>query len=182
MGYMKIGTLDFKPIDENYGLVAAPIKEKLWGTDLAAGVFVASIDAKLSDTAAFCEHYGVGLDISANCLIIQAKRADRTWYVACIVPATGRADVNGIVKKTLEARKISFAPMDTALALSGMEFGGITPIGLPDDWQILIDASLMKHDVVIIGGGVRGSKIAIKTKTLQALPGVTVLSLIKSEI
>src|SRR5688572_29805713 len=118
---MKIGTLDFKPVAENYGLVAAPIKEKLRDTDLAAGVFVAPIDAELADTAAFCEHYGVGLDISANCLIIQAKRADRTWYAACIVPATGRADVNGVIKKTLAARKISFAPMDSALALSGME-------------------------------------------------------------
>ncbi len=178
---MKIGTLDFQPIHEHYDLVAAPVAERLRGPDRTAGIFVAPIDPSLSDTAAFCKHYGVGLDISANCLIIQAKRADRTWYVACLVPATGRADVNGVIKKTLDARKISFAPMDIALTLSGMEFGGVTPIGLPADWRILVDELLLKHDIVIVGGGLRGAKIAIKTKTLQSLPGVTVLSLVKDE-
>ena len=67
----------------------------------------------LADTAAFCEHYDIGLGVSANCVIVEAKRADRVWYAACMVLATTRADVNGVVRKHLDARKISFASMDT---------------------------------------------------------------------
>ena len=60
----------------------------------------------LADTAAFCEHYDVGLDVSANCVVVEAKRADRVWHAACMVLATTRADVNGIVRKHVDARKI----------------------------------------------------------------------------
>jgi hypothetical protein len=56
----------------------------------------------------------------------RARRAEREWFAACLVLATTRADVNGIVRKHLGARKISFAPMDNAVSLTGMEYGGIT--------------------------------------------------------
>ena len=45
-----------------------------------------------------------------------------------------------MVRKHLGVRKISFAPMDDAVALTGMEYGGITPIGLPAGWPVLVDA------------------------------------------
>jgi hypothetical protein len=48
-----------------------------------------------------------------------------------MVLATDRADVNRTVRKHLDVRKISFASMDEAVSRTGMEYGGITPIGLP---------------------------------------------------
>src|SRR4029078_9411279 len=99
----------------------------------------------------FCEAYGVTLAESANCVIVAGRRGDVTRYAACVVLATTRADVNGVVRRHLDARKASFAPMDDAVRLTGMEYGGITPIGLPADWPILVDAPVAAQPHVMCG-------------------------------
>jgi prolyl-tRNA editing enzyme YbaK/EbsC (Cys-tRNA(Pro) deacylase) len=143
-----------------------------WGrTD----VLVAPIDPSLADTAAFCAQYGVLMEDSANCVVIAGRRGEVTRYAACVVLATTRADVNGVVRKRLDARKASFAPMDDAVALSGMEFGGITPVGLPEGWPILIDRAVLDRDVVVIGSGLRRSKLALPSAALAELPGAEVV-------
>jgi len=150
-------------------------------TDVSDGLWVSEIDPGLADTAAFCEHYEIGLDVSANCVVVEARRADRVWFAACVVVATTRADVNGIVRKHLGARKISFAPMDAAVSLTGMEYGGITPVGLPDDWPILVDRNVIDEDRVIIGSGIRGSKLLAATEVLASLPNAEVPALTKPD-
>jgi prolyl-tRNA editing enzyme YbaK/EbsC (Cys-tRNA(Pro) deacylase) len=171
-----IGKLTFAPASEAPELVAEPVRPHLQD-----GLWVSAIDPDLADTAAFCEHYGIGLDISANCVVVEARRADRTWHAACLVLATTRADVNGIVRKHLGARKISFASMDTAVSLSGMEYGGITPVGLPADWPILVDTNVVDQSRVIIGSGIRGSKLLAATPVLAALPKAEVLAITKPD-
>ncbi|HET7667571.1 MAG TPA: YbaK/EbsC family protein, partial [Mycobacterium sp.] len=148
---------------------------------LRGGLWVSEIDPDLADTAAFCERYDIGLDVSANCVVVEARRADRTWFAACVVLATTRADVNGIVRKHLGARKISFAAMDVAVSLTGMEYGGITPVGLPDDWPILVDSNVVDQPRVIIGSGIRGSKLLAATEVLTALPNAEVLAITKPD-
>ena len=155
---MTIGTLEAQPVRARPDLVAAPVAAAVetWsGTISPESMFVAEIDPQLADTQAFCERYGVALDRSANCVILAARREGRSWFAACVVLATTRADVNGLAKKHLGASKISFASMDAATAASEMEFGGITPIGLPADWPILIDAAVAACDRVIVGSGIR---------------------------
>jgi prolyl-tRNA editing enzyme YbaK/EbsC (Cys-tRNA(Pro) deacylase) len=171
-----VGKLSFVPASQVPELVAEPVRPHLRG-----GLWVSAIDPDLADTAAFCEHYDVGLDISANCVVVEARRADRAWYAACVVLATTRADVNGIVRKHLGARKISFASMDTAVTLTGMEYGGITPVGLPDDWPILVDVNVIDRERVIIGSGVRGSKLLVATEVLASLPNAEVLDISKTD-
>jgi len=175
---MKFGTLDFVTADQRPELIAAPTRRAIEKYGLTS-VLVAGIDAALADTAAFCAAYNIGLDVSANCVIVEAKRADKVWQAACMILATDRVDVNGTVRRQLDARKISFAPMDTAVSLTGMEYGGINPIGLPDDWEILVDTAVAKQPWVIIGSGIRGSKILVPGSTLPQLPNVTVLNLAK---
>ena len=136
---------------------------------------VTAIDPDLADTAAFCAAYGVGLDESANCVIVAAKRAGETTYAACMILATTRADINGLVRRHLGARKISFAPMDDAVTLTGMEYGGITPIGLPADWPILVDPAVAEAPSVVVGSGIRGSKIRLPGVALTRLPQAIVL-------
>ena len=85
----------------------------------AASVLAAPIDPDLADTAAFCDRYGVEMTDSANCVVIAGRRGDVTRYAACVVLATTRADVNGVVRKRLDARKASFAPMDEATGMTG---------------------------------------------------------------
>ena len=138
------------------------------------GAFVAEIDPDLSDTAAFCERYDVGLEQSANCVVVAGRRGDALTYAACLVRADMRADVNGLVRRHLGARKASFAPMDDATRLTGMEYGGITPVGLPG-WPVLVDPAVVALDWVIIGSGVRRSKLAVPGAELVGLPGAEVL-------
>ena len=173
---MEVGKLSFDPATEVPQLVAEPVRPHLQD-----GLWVSAIDPDLADTAAFCEHYGIGLDISANCVVVEARRAERTWHAACLVLATTRADVNGIVRKHLGARKISFASMDTAVSLTEMECGGITPVGLPADWPILVDTNVVDQERVVIGSGIRGSKLLAATQVLASLPNAEVLAITKPE-
>jgi prolyl-tRNA editing enzyme YbaK/EbsC (Cys-tRNA(Pro) deacylase) len=166
------GTLDWKPATAE--LIAVPVAAALadWGrTDLLA----AAIDPALADTAAFCEHYRIDPVDSANCVVIVGRRGETTRYAACVVLATTRADVNGVVRRRLDARKASFAPMDDAVAQTGMEYGGITPIGLPADWPVLIDGAVLERDIVVIGSGLRRSKIALPPAALAELPAAEVI-------
>lgn len=174
---MNLGKLTFNPIKADDQLVTKSVASRAYESGIANDVFVAEIDAELSDTAIFCKEYEVDLGITTNCLIIEARRADKTWYAACLVLGTDMADVNGVIRKTLGARKTTFASKDTALELTGMEYGGITPIGLPEDWPIYIDEAVANQEVVVIGSGIRGSKIAVKTGALSRLPNAQVLDI-----
>lgn len=175
---MKLGTLDFLPVEDDLNLIGSTTKSSVETNNLR-GVLVAEIDPELADTAAFCEKYDIGLDVSVNCVIVEAKRADKTWYAACLIPAPVRADINGIVRRELDARKISFAPMEKATSLSQMIYGGISPIGLPADWPILVDtaAASLKH--AVIGSGVRQSKLLVSGELLANLPNAKVIPLVK---
>lgn len=175
---MKLGNLNFEPVEQQPELVAETTKDCIKQNSLA-GALVAEINDSLADTAAFCAHYGIGMDVSANCVIVEAKRAERVWYAACIILATTRADINGIIRKHLDARKLSFAPMETAVSLTKMEYSGITPIGLPGDWPILIDSAVMKKQHVVVGSGVRASKLLVPTKLVASLPNVEILDITK---
>jgi prolyl-tRNA editing enzyme YbaK/EbsC (Cys-tRNA(Pro) deacylase) len=168
-----LGSLPWSPAADHPELLGAPVAAALPG--LPASVWVAAIDEDLADTAAFCETYGVPLDASANCVVVAGRRAGQTSLAACVVLATTRADVNGLVRRQLDARKASFAPQDVAVAGSGMAYGGITPIGLPAGWPVLVDAAVAAAGVVVIGSGIRGSKLAVPGGVLAGLPGAVVL-------
>ncbi|WP_433067123.1 YbaK/EbsC family protein [Dactylosporangium sp. CS-033363] len=165
--------LDLTPALDAPALLAPPVRAALAALDGAQTVQVAAIDPELADTAAFCAAYDVTLEQSANCVIVVGKPAG--VYAACVILATTRADVNGAVRRLLGTRKASFAPMDDAVGISGMEYGGITPIGLPADWPIYIDARVPSVDAAVIGSGIRGSKIVLPGSVLAALPGATVV-------
>jgi len=166
------GTLDWQPVAAD--LVAPPVVSALAGWH-RTDVLAAPIDPALADTAAFCEHYAIELADSANCVVIAGRRGETTRYAACVVLATTRADVNGVVRKRLDARKASFAAMDDAVALTGMEYGGITPIGLPADWPVLVDGAVLGRHLVVIGSGLRRSKLAVPPALLAELPNAEVI-------
>ena len=171
----QLGTLDAVPALERPDLLADPVVRFLAGWPRAGEVFVAEIDPELADTAAFCERYEVGLDVSANCVVVEGRRGETRSLSACMVLATTRADVNGVVRRRLDARKASFAAMDTAVAETGMEYGGITPLGLPADWPLLVDAAVVAAGDVVIGSGVRRSKLVLPGEALLDVPGAELL-------
>ena len=168
--------LAFAPALSRPDLLAELVAAALRGLPgLQGDVEVAEIDPALADTAAFCERYGVALEESANCVVIAAKRGGETRYAACMVAATTRADVNGLVRRHLDARKASFAPVEAVTAATGMEYGGITPVGLPESWPVLVDEAVAKTGSVVIGSGIRGSKLRLPGRLLAALPAAQVL-------
>ena len=174
---MQIGKLTFSPVREVLDLVAKPIQQKVRDVEINDGVYATAIDPEHADTTSFCETYDITRDIATNCIIVEAKRADRTWYAACLILADDMIDINGKVRRRLDARKISFAPKDTALILTQMEYGGITPLGLPVEWPILIDEKILLNNHVVVGGGIRGSKILVSTKVLATLDNSYVLDI-----
>lgn len=163
---------DLAPAADRPELLAAPVRPAVAGR---ADILAAPIDPELADTAAFCAHYGVPQAASANCVIAAGKRGGEERFAAVVVLATTRADINGVVRKQVDVRKISFAPQDTATGLTGMEYGGITPIGLPPDWPVLVDAAVVAAGPVVIGSGLRASKIVLDGALLVELPNAVVL-------
>ena len=168
------GSLTVERALDRPDLLADPVAKALAALPASQRVGVAAIDPDLADTAAFCETYGSPLEASANCVVVAGKRAGEERFAACLVLATTRADVNGVVRKRLDVRKASFAPMATAVELTGMAYGGITPLGLPD-WPILLDPAVASATELVIGSGIRGSKLLIPGPTLAALPGAEVV-------
>jgi prolyl-tRNA editing enzyme YbaK/EbsC (Cys-tRNA(Pro) deacylase) len=167
--------LTYHPALEQPDLLAPSVAAALRSLPWADQVRVAAIDPALADTAQFCETYGVSLEESANCVIIAAKRGSAVTYAACMVTATTRADVNGLVRRHMGVRKASFGPVDEVTALTGMEYGGITPIGLPADWPVLVDARVAAAPAVVIGSGLRRSKLVLPGAAVAHLPGALVI-------
>ena len=131
-------------------------------------------DPALADTAAFCEAYGYSPDDSANTIIVVGK-GEVPRPVACVVLASTRLDVNGVVRKRLEVRKASFASADETMELTGMEIGGVTAFALPDGLPIWVDAAVMDRQRIILGGGSRSIKVLTPPSTLTKVDGVTVI-------
>jgi len=172
---LTVGTLEFKPVSEHSELLAPPVLAALRCSLGSDRVGVAEIDPSLADTTTFCQRYQVSPEISANCVVLQAKRGQKVWFVACVILATTRADVNGAVRQILQARKVSFASMQEAVSLTRMEYGGITPIGLPGEWPLLLDKAVTDADLVVVGSGMRNSKVAISGRLLAQLPNARIV-------
>jgi len=175
---LSIGSLDTVTALGRPDLLAPAVAAALAAADggLPAGdVGVAEIDPALADTAAFCERYDVALDESANCVVVTGRRDGEARFAACVVLATTRADVNGVVRRRLDVRKASFAAVELAVEETQMEYGGITPIGLPAHWPVFVDAAVAAAPRVIVGSGVRRSKLALPGELLGRLPGALVI-------
>jgi prolyl-tRNA editing enzyme YbaK/EbsC (Cys-tRNA(Pro) deacylase) len=170
-----LGQLETVAASGRTDLLAAPVASALGSWPRADEVAVAEIDPELADTAALTDAYDLPLTASANCVVVAGKRGGEERVAACVVRADTRADVNNLVKRTLDVRKASFLSMDRAVQETGMEYGGITPVGLPDDWRLLVDASVLDIDVAIIGSGVRRSKLLLPGAALADLPGAEVV-------
>lgn len=131
-------------------------------------------DPALADTADFCAHYGIPPENSANTILVKAKTGDER-FVACVLLADSKLDVNRVVRKRLGARRVSFASAEETQRLTGMILGGVTPVALPEGLPVWVDARVMQTQYVILGAGVREAKIKISPELFRALPEVEVV-------
>lgn len=132
------------------------------------------IDPDLADTAAFCEAYGIPLENSANAILV-ASRKPEGHNAVCLVLAHTRLDVNGVVRKKLGVRKVSFAPAELTVDLTGQEIGGVTVFGLPDELPVWVDAGVLDRDWVIVGAGSRSAKIKLDPSQFRELQGFEIV-------
>jgi prolyl-tRNA editing enzyme YbaK/EbsC (Cys-tRNA(Pro) deacylase) len=169
----QLGSLTWLPAADRPDLLGAPVAAAL--TQLGGEVWVAEIDEDLADTTAFSEAYGVPLEASANCVVVAGSRSGERRFAACVVLATTRADANTVVRKRLDVRKASFAPMDEAVELTGMAYGGITPFGVPASWPVLVDPAVLATPAVVVGSGRRESKLLVPGAALGEIAGAEAL-------
>lgn len=170
-----LGRLRTGPALERPDLLAPSVAEALRAWPGADRVGVVEIDPAIADTAALADAYELPMSTGANCVVVAGRRDGEERVAACLVRADTRADVNGLVKRTLDVRKASFLAMDRAVEESGMEYGGITPLGLPTGWRLLVDPRVVEIDVVVIGSGVRRSKLLLPGALTAELPGAEVV-------
>ena len=170
--------IGWQPALERTDLLADPVAAALRaletssdGAHLVRQAQVVPIDPQYSDTDALNAHYALDPEATGNCVLVAGKRTGEERIAACVVRAPDFADVNHVVKKRMDVRKASFLPVERAVEMSGMEYGGITPVGLPEDWRLFIDGAVADRATVLIGSGVRHSKLLVPGALLVALPG-----------
>ncbi|MFE7033107.1 YbaK/EbsC family protein [Streptomyces sp. NPDC057621] len=170
---------DATPATERLDVLTRPVADAVrdWhGSVPAEQIVYVDTEPEWADTATFLEHYGPELlDRSANCVVVAGKRGGETTLAACVVLSATRVDVNGVVRRQLGARKASFAAMDTATGETGMEYGGITPLGLPAHWPVLVDSAVVDLPYVLVGSGRRRGKLLVPGKAFAELPNAVVL-------
>jgi prolyl-tRNA editing enzyme YbaK/EbsC (Cys-tRNA(Pro) deacylase) len=171
---VRLGSLELQPAQHDQ--LAPPVAAALAALPaIAVQAHTVAIDPDLADTAALTEQFDLDPEASANCVIVLGKRGGEIRPAACVILASTRADVNGLVRRTIDTRKCSFAPQDWAVAETGMEYGGITPVGVPEGWPILVDRAVTEQPWVLLGSGLRRSKLALPGAALAELPGAQVL-------
>lgn len=168
---------ELRPALDRPDLLAPPVRAALAALPRATSerVLLGEIDPQLSDTAAFCARYQVAPSDAVNCVVLRARGGGEERFVAGLVRASHRLDVNGAVRGFLAARKVSFAAREDAVAATGMEFGAITPFGLPPGWLVLLEEEIGQLDRAVVGSGMRRSKLWVPGAVLAALPGAQVV-------
>ncbi len=163
------------PASERLDLLAPRTARAVEALELGTRLGVVEIDPTLSDTAASQRAYGLPNDALANCVVVAGKRQGEERIAACVVLSTTRADVNGALRRLLDVRKASFLAMARAVEMTEMEYGGITPIGLPEEWPLYVDRAVLNRPLLVIGSGVRRSKLLTPGALLGTLPAAQVI-------
>lgn len=172
---VSLGPLVPEHVQQRRDLLAGPVAAALDAWPEAEGVGVVEIDPAIADTAAMMAAFSLPMSAGANCVVVAGRREGAERVAACVVRADTRVDVNTVVKRTLDVRKPSFLGMDRAVVESAMEHGGITPIGVPRQWRVLIDPAVLDMPVAIIGSGLRRSKLLLPGALLARLPKAEVI-------
>ena len=171
-----LGGLEAGPASARPDLLADPVRVLLEDWHHADRVGVVEIDPDQADTVTLTAAFDLPLEASGNCVVVGGRRGGEERVAACVVRADTRADVNNLVKKRLDVRKATFLSVEEAVTRTGMEHGGITPVGLPVAWRLFVDARLTEAPVVILGSGLRRSKILLPGSVLAELPGAEVVA------
>ncbi len=150
-------------------LLHPTVKEVLLSCNINAAAM--SCDPSLADTVEFCAHYKFSLDQTCN-TIIAAGKGNPPKFACCVILASCKLDVNKAVCRLLEIKKCSFAGAEQTKELTGMEIGGVTPLGV-SSMPIFVDARVLEKQSVVLGGGNRTSKLLLAPIELKKIENLT---------
>ena len=167
--------LEFQPLEGHEDSLAPAVVQFAHKNNLDKILKVASINPDFAGGELLSKEYDIPYEMEVNCLVVEGSRGEDKSYAALLVPYGKRAKTNATVKRPLDASKVSFADLEAVLELTGMEFGSITPVGLPEDWLILVDSQLLKEENLVLGGGLVSLKILLPSAVLAKLPNVQVI-------
>ena len=142
--------------------------------DLGVRHEIIDCNPELSDTRVFCEQYGYSLEHSVNVIIAVGKSEPRQ-FVACVLLATSRLDINHCVRQRMGVRRVSFASPEETQRITGMEIGGVTAFGLPQSLPLWVDHRVMKPKFIILGGGSRSIKLKISPDVFQRIDNASIV-------
>ncbi|WP_190972648.1 YbaK/EbsC family protein [Bifidobacterium tissieri] len=165
------GTLLARPVfDALHALIANGVDESLI-------IGVTENTDEESDTDLWCPKYGIPFATTGNVVVVHTHKTRKAppLFAAAFVTADSRADLNGLVKHTLEVSKVSFAPIAAAVEATGMESGGMSPIGLPAEWPLLVDRRILDIPRLYLGSGIRPSKLVVNGSIFNHIPGVSIV-------
>ncbi len=177
-----LGLMASHPLSDRPELVPDVVRSAIEALGWMDAVGVVEIDPALSDTAATQAAFELDPWTLANCVVVAGSRSGQERIAACVALATTRVDVNRVVRKRLDVRSASFLPMERAVQETGMEYGGITPVGLPGQWSLFVDARVAEQPLVIVGSGIRASKLVLPGRLLAELPNAELVDDLALEV
>lgn len=89
-------------------------------------------------------------------------------FVLLAVAGGGRADW-ATLRKHLGEKKLRMAEFDEVPEATGYVVGAVPPLALPDSIKVLLDNSVDSFDSVVIGSGVLGYALGLKSADLKQL-------------
>ena len=107
-----------------------------------------------------------GIPTDALLRTIVVRRGDDD-YLFVVVPAGRRFDWPRL-REHLGVRRMTLPDADEARAVTGYERYTITPFGSTRAWPVIIDAAVLGHEVVSVGGGGFGINVHLAPATLVA--------------
>ena len=143
-------------------------------TDLltSAGIAFEVVEIPLSEDKKPIRHLeelltANGLDPKSVVRSVLFRGGSEQFYMLAVAGG-GRADW-GVLRKHLGERKLRMAEFDEVPEVTGYVVGAVPPIALPDGIPVLVDTSVNDYETVVIGSGVLGYALALKSADLLKL-------------
>jgi Cys-tRNA(Pro)/Cys-tRNA(Cys) deacylase len=106
-------------------------------------------------------------------LIAQLEPAE---LVVAIVPVTGSLDTRALAAAA-RAKGAAMAPSEAAERATGYVTGGISPFGQKKRLRTFVDASIHRHETVLVSAGKRGVQVELAPVDLVRLTGAATADL-----
>lgn len=95
-------------------------------------------------------------------------KGESSGFCLLAVAGGGRADW-ALLRSHLNERKCRMAEYDEVPEATGYVVGAVPPIALPEGLRVLVDSSVSRYETVVIGSGVLGYALAVRSADLMQL-------------